>query len=266
MKFFITFNLLMIFFINIYAQPISYKKNYNDSISLKYIKGDFHSFGLLTKISPIVLFQEGLFMPNEKMWYYTVKPPIHIEGFSISMYDTSLYLILKKDTISTLFRLKNNTITFKEERKELLKLNYKETCKIYPIGRLMFYLLKNGIGSNVSYYNGVKEITVLKTKEYLRNIIVLDESSFFAYTAGTIYYITKQKKPIIIYQSKSPIISVAINDKAVFYISTYAGIYTLKNNKTPVIFDVGIKDADLLFYNNLIYVHSNRLKSIYIIK
>ena len=141
-----------------------------------------------------------------------------------------------------------------------------ETSKIYPIGNFMFYLLKIGAGSRVSFFNGFKEITLLNTQEILRNIIVLDRSSFIAYTATTIYYITKQKKPVIIYQSKSPIISVAVNAKAVFYISTYAGIYTFKNNKVPVLFDATIKDADLLFYENLIYVHTNRLKNIYIIK
>ena len=230
-------------------------------------KRTFRYFDLVKSTSPVVAFAEGIYMPNENIWFYKAPDSSRINAFAVSHCDTSDYIFYNYNNAIFLVNYKYIEGQDKGTTSNLLKLPTKYRYTLYPIGRLSYYLLARDTLADLYYYSGTTHKKLLSGKEDLYSILPIDEHTFVAcYLNQLVLFSLKDNKQKVLFKSPLPIISAALLPMGAAIISTPRGIYLINKNYTASRLTIPVNDGILKMYNNYLYVLSNAHNMIYKIK
>ena len=238
-----------------------------DSVKLPDVSLHANYFDLIKAKSPVIGFAEGIYMPNEKLWYFKMPDSTALSGFAFSHIDTSLYIFYDYKSMIYLKNYKNDVMAKKQIISNLLMLDNLHSYKVYPVGRLKYFLLAKDSISRVIYCTADSQKLVLKSKESISSIIPLNQTSFIACYRDKLYlYLFKQQKGKILFTSPVSIISSAVLPNGASVIATSTGVFIIKKDFTVQKCNLAIRDGILKCYNGFLYVLSNSKHVIYRLK
>ncbi len=238
-----------------------------DSFNLAETRSNFRYYDLLKSKSPVVGFSDGIYMVNEKVWFYKMSDSLHLTAFAVSHVDTSTYIFYDYKNAIYLINYKNDIQQNKETTAGLLKLDKKHLYTLFPAGKLSYYLLARDTISNLFFCNATSHTKVLSSKKNIYSILPIDADNYIAcYKDKLVLYTTRDKANRLLFESPIPIISAVIYPSGLAVMSTFHGIYIINKDYTASKLNLPITDGILKMYNNYLYVLSNARSMIYKVK